>query len=598
MKSQYVDARLWPLKGHQRSSGTIVPSPVSLHMSYIWPKREMNPVQQGQQAPFVVPEPIGRVPGPGMGNGSNGNHGDERDVFAKSEKCLSAPPKLSHQEWKNREDEILGWSSYVQELSSWANLESPEFGREIDQSSRWMTPISWSVLSSHQQIRAVRLFSVIKTACIDHGRIALWIQGFSEGLDIVPSDSDSFGSSTAYNSNGFELLRQLTREFSLRSRSEALSLRASLMGKVYQPSQLALRSSAQVSDVIRQVEISCARFQRLVSTLDPRDVPGLSISHSDQLLLLVRSLPVEVKQYCLMHASGESYSAYRSAARKFETQNRLFMELQGNRRLFGLQEEQPSGSKEQQFGQGDDDDCWEDLDGDLRATFPGDKSGKGAKCTRCDKKGHETSKCTVSCFKCGSQGHISLNCKQKRKDDDSVRSSKSNDSSMWKKGSAKGKGSKGSPSPKGKGKGGKSKTGKLFCVWDEETDQWWYSSVDEEETEAGDTVVIEEEHEVMMLTACVSCDVNQMNEPNTRDNHRSIPEFFDMSAGDNAVESHLGGSPCETSGMAEPACVGELWRAMCRVRPTLRRHVSGTRFTGSLMTSLKRVGACVFQRHE
>ena len=197
--------------------------------------------------------------------------------------------------------------------ASWANLGSPEFGREIDQASRWHSPITWGSLTGPQQTRAVRLFSVLKTACVDHGRIALLIQGFSEGLDIIPvgdgCSNDWFGNATTYSGNGFELLRQLTREFSLRSRSEALSLRASLMSKVFQPSQLAGRSSTQVSDVIRQLEVSCARFQRLVATLDARDVPGLGIADSDQLLLLVKSLPSEVRQYCLMHASGETYSS-------------------------------------------------------------------------------------------------------------------------------------------------------------------------------------------------------------------------------------------------------------------------------------------------
>ena len=50
------------------------------------------------------------------------------------------------------------------------------------------------------------------------------VQGFQEGLDISP-EFDSRASEPYGNRNGFELLRQLTREFSLRNRAEAIALR-------------------------------------------------------------------------------------------------------------------------------------------------------------------------------------------------------------------------------------------------------------------------------------------------------------------------------------------------------------------------------------
>ena len=45
---------------------------------------------------------------------------------------------LNHKNWKSREDEVLGWSAYLQELSSWAAQGSVKSGREIEQSSRWL----------------------------------------------------------------------------------------------------------------------------------------------------------------------------------------------------------------------------------------------------------------------------------------------------------------------------------------------------------------------------------------------------------------------------------------------------------------------------
>ena len=74
------------------------------------------------------------------------------------------------------------------------------------------------------------------------------------GLDIVAvaMQGDFFGNSMSYMGNGYELLRQLVKEFSLRSRSEAVSLRASLMSKVFQANAA---YGAPVADTIRQIEV-------------------------------------------------------------------------------------------------------------------------------------------------------------------------------------------------------------------------------------------------------------------------------------------------------------------------------------------------------
>ena len=159
--------------------------------------------------------------------------------------------------WRTREDEILGMNQYLQELVSWANQGSVEFGREIAQCARWTTQIAYNTLTKSQQSRAVRLFSLLKAALNGHGRISLLIQGFSEGLDIVAvaMQGDFFGNSMSYMGNGYELLRQLVKEFSLRSRSEAVSLRASLMSKVFQANAA---YGAPVADTIRQIEVAVA----------------------------------------------------------------------------------------------------------------------------------------------------------------------------------------------------------------------------------------------------------------------------------------------------------------------------------------------------
>ena len=216
-----------------------------------------------------------------------------------------------------------------------------EFGRGIAQCARWTTQMAYDTLTKSQQSRAVRLFSLLKAAFNGHGRISLLIQGFSEGLDIVAvaMQGDFFGNSMSCMGNGYELLRELVKEFSLRSRSEAVSLRASQMSKVFQANAA---YGAPVADTIRQIQVAVAGYLRLVSTLIDEDVNGLGVGDSDQLTLLVRSLAEPAKSYVLHHSQGESYGAYRRSALKYE-QQKLFLELQGNKKMFSLQ---PGGVSE------------------------------------------------------------------------------------------------------------------------------------------------------------------------------------------------------------------------------------------------------------
>ena len=80
-----------------------------------------------------------------------------RDVFGRK-KWLSSPPQSDHEAWRSREEEILEMNQYLQELVSWSNKRSVDFGREIAQAARWQTQITWRSLTKSQQSRAVRLF--------------------------------------------------------------------------------------------------------------------------------------------------------------------------------------------------------------------------------------------------------------------------------------------------------------------------------------------------------------------------------------------------------------------------------------------------------
>ena len=171
---------------------------------------------------------------------------------------------------------------------------------------------------------------------------------------------------------------------------------------------------------MRQIEVAVARYLRLISTLVDCDVTGLGVSDSDQLTLLIRSLPEAAKQYTLHHSTGESFSSYRSTALRWEHQQRLFLELNGTKKLFSLQgSDETAGTDVTQGKDGEVVDP-EEGNGNLAGLKGGGKGSSVSKldrCERCGKKGHERSQCSADmsktkCFKCGEVGHISANCRK------------------------------------------------------------------------------------------------------------------------------------------------------------------------------------------
>ena len=130
---------------------------------------------------FVTPQPFDVLLGFGVQQSNNHGNQQQLDVFAKSEKWLTpAPTPVST--WKTREEEVLGWAGYLDELSSWAAGGSLEFSMEIQHSSRWPGPIRWSALSSVQQARPRRLMSILKAAFHDNPRCVALMNAFSEGV--------------------------------------------------------------------------------------------------------------------------------------------------------------------------------------------------------------------------------------------------------------------------------------------------------------------------------------------------------------------------------------------------------------------------------
>lgn len=105
---------------------------------------------------------------------------------------------------------------------------------------------------------------------------------------------------------------------------------------------------------------------------------------ADLLLLLLKNLPEQVRSFVLHHASGESYMAYRSAARNYEERQRLFGDPK-----FGKQVNQIFGQTNPQQVE---ETPWNEHDG-LETGI--NAVGQEGKCSKCGSRKHTSQECTT-----------------------------------------------------------------------------------------------------------------------------------------------------------------------------------------------------------
>ena len=359
---------------------------------------------------------------------------DSLDAFSKSEKWLSPAPVPLVETWRTRELEILGWSDYLTQVISWSAQGSELFSNEISQASKWPTVIDWNTLTKPQRSRSTRLYAILKSAFVAHPRTSMLISVFGEGMNLVSEGVFGAMPVSQANSNGYELLRQLSLEFCLRSRGEALAMRTSLAAKSFVLSANETTVGSVVSDTIRKLDFECSRFNKLLSTLPPNiDPTGLNLPEADILLILLRSLPSVVRDFCLHHSTGDSLQAYRRSAMRWEEQQRMFQEVgQGQSKKVSQLSELDSGFPQTETYRLD---TWDDGNWDVSAVG-------SQKCSKCGSRKHSTNDCVtdmsrVKCFRCGISGHIGMNCPNKQ--DKGKGSGDKGRGKGYEKGSGKGK---------------------------------------------------------------------------------------------------------------------------------------------------------------
>ena len=170
---------------------------------------------------------------------------------------------------------------WLDRFISWASLLHDQYGPEIQEAIRFTTEVKPQ--GADQMLRSRRLFHLLQQG----------FAGCSKVDNLIRSQVVSHG---VHESNGFEFLRLLRREFAIFTRGEALHYREAIMRfSVSKPSVDGLMES------LREIQMQIESYHvMLEASLVAPTLQDLRLSEGDQFLLYLRNLPERVREHVQM----------------------------------------------------------------------------------------------------------------------------------------------------------------------------------------------------------------------------------------------------------------------------------------------------------
>ena len=369
--------------------------------------REMNqrslqtPVSQQQQQQ----RPGGQDPSQAVGQ-QWGQHGVAKEM-KMDEKWIPAMPVPGWKSWTSRGKELSGFKEWLEKFSGWLSLINDSYGPELWETIHADYPIN-PCRSPEQVMRSKRLFHILQQQ----------FTGYSKIENLVRSQISATGIT---ESNGFELLRLIRKEFSLMSRTEALSYREQCLKFRVK------RSTEHLLDIIREVEAEIESFHAMLdASVIVHQLGDVRISEGDQFLLYLRNLPSKVQEFLQLHQNATTVLQLKLGVQDYYIRTRVQGDL-----------------------------------GSVHVAQPVQKAGdlKDRTCFNCGKKGHLAENCPEpkKCSHCGKKGHVAKDCWEKYPDKKPKPKPKSQSSNPKGKGDRDKKQQSGG---RGRGKGGRKAKGR------------------------------------------------------------------------------------------------------------------------------------------
>ena len=374
-----------------------------------------------------------RSSGQGAGDPSQssgqGSASGSRKEMKMDEKWIPSMPIASWKNWTSRGKELSGFKSWLEQFSGWLCLIHDAYGPELREAINSADPIR-SFRDHDQTMRSKRLFHLLQQN----------FTGYSKIENLIKSQISALGIT---ESNGFELLRLIRKEFSLLSRSEALGYREQCI-------RFRVKKSDHLPDIVREVQTEIESFHSMLeASVIAAQLQDVRISEGDQYLLYMRNLPGKVQEFLQLHQNATTVQQLFLGVQDFYIRTRV---------------------------QGDM--------GSIHVTQPvGKPDVKDKTCFNCGKKGHLAENCPEpkKCSHCGKKGHLAKDCWEKHPDKKPTAKPKAKAQPTKPGGRGKGRG-KGGRKTKGRGKGNKFRG----VDGEEEQDDQEYDDEYEEEDQGED----------------------------------------------------------------------------------------------------------------
>ena len=349
--------------GVQDPYAQIMQSQSAMSMLMMQMAREMN--QRSLQHPLPQPQQqqVGQDPNQPQAAGQQGGQtGGYQKEMKMDEKWIPAMPVPGWKSWTSRGKELSGFKDWLEKFSGWLSLIHDAYGPELWETIHADYPIQ-PCRTPEQVMRSKRLFHILQQQFVGYSKIENLIRSRISATGITES-------------NGFELLRLIRKEFSLMSRTEALSYREMCL-------KFRVKRTEHLLDIIREVESEIESFHAMLdASVIVHQLGDVRISEGDQFLLYLRNLPSKVQEFLQVHRNAVTVQQLKIGVQDYYIRTRV----QGD--LGSVHVAQPVAAK-----------------ADLK-----DKT-----CFNCGKKGHLAENCPEpkKCSHCGRKGHLAKDCWEK-----------------------------------------------------------------------------------------------------------------------------------------------------------------------------------------